>query len=173
MLFWILLGVIGVAVVWAFLTGLLESYGGIGDAFMLSFATAFLSALAGGLVLLVVGFTFNVDAVGTQTGSDRYQLRAVGTGAGMHGEFYLGTGYVNSTEVLNYITQSPAGDVRVDSAKASDSVVREDGGKAVDVQHWRMDGPWWFVPWDFGHRDTYTFHVPAGSVQGGYEVSTK
>lgn len=176
MLFWILISILALAVLIAFLAGITDSYAPVESAFMGSFATAFIGTLIGGAIMIVVGIAC-APVAPTATGTDTHALRAVGTESGVNGKLsgslYLTTGYINTTRVLNYTWQDTDGDVHVDSANGDASVVREDGATNVEVHHWRMDGPWWFVPWDFGHRDTYTFHVPAGSVQGGYEVGTK
>lgn len=168
MIFWILLGIAIVAVIASFAYGVQEDLG-IGFGFLNAFLATLIAALVGGLLMLLLSIWFGPSY--QFQGEKEHGLVALQTSSSIEGRsYFLGSGYINGKRTLNYITDD-GGAFRVESADADDSVIYQDSDSpTVTVHEWDLVNPW-FAPWSFGHRHTYTFHVPEGSILSDYTVN--
>lgn len=99
-------------------------------------------------------------------------LRALSVNSDLQGSFFLASGYVDDKQVFRYIVQDEQGGNRLKITDAYNSVVFEDslkGGTLVRS---------WGVPentlWSYAPRELdVQFHVPAGSVVDGYEMTVE
>lgn len=173
MIFWI---VLAVAVVCVFL--LTIAWNDFLDSTVLA---AFFALLAGGAILGVfcviagIAFPYTMDNYRTHD-VERVQLVALGNGSGetgsVEGGLFAVYGVVGSTEHISYVADKD-GAYTLGSVRASDSTVYQNAKAAtacVRVEHGDFYA-WWLLPWDFASTPTYTFHVPAGSVQSTFNVT--
>lgn len=172
MIFWILLGLTIAAMVGVFLWSAFGNYGdGILAGLGWAAGVAFIGAIVGFVVILCC--VYGGWSTGTSHETDRYneELRALAAGDGIEGQFYLGYGRVDGENVFNYIVQRD-GYSTLERSDADVSKVYEDESASpyVTVIHydWTI---WWAVPWVVTDYNNYDFHVPEGSVSGGYEVT--
>lgn len=92
----------------------------------------------------------------------------------VRGSIFASYGYIEGARVLSYITRQDDGGLKLGYVSASDSVVYED----VEVgqvprlvtQHWEQSNPF-LVDAVLGQTDTYSLHVPEGSVADTFEVA--
>jgi hypothetical protein len=159
-LLWVLLGVTVLALIWGCLH---EDFGfGVGAALG--------TALVGAILLLVL-FVCNVGQIkADHVGTAKKDLKALDDTSAVKGKsYYLGGSYIGSSRVLNYITEVN-GEIRLEQAAASESVIREDTDKPyVKVHEWNYEMGW-LVPWRISHTHTYEFHVTPDSVLESHTI---
>lgn len=132
-----------------------------------------LTAIAVGAFAGITSLVYNTFAEPTSYTYTYQKLRALSLDNTVGGRFFLGSGTINGTQSFEYITESDEGQLRVESVPTYMSSVYEDAEPelaTLQTGHGIVDNTW-FVPWAVESNDeTYTFHVPEGSVMSGYNV---
>jgi len=166
MIFYIVIAAVLIAVVWIVIYATI--YDGLGIGLLYGILTAICGAVIGFLLMLfasiwMLGPYHNV-------GKEDHSLTALQTSSSVEGRtFFLGSGYINGKRTLNYITND-GGAYRVQSADAVDSVIYQDSETPiVTVYEWDLENPW-FAPFVLGHKHTYDFHIPEGSILSDYTI---
>jgi hypothetical protein len=102
--------------------------------------------------------------------SERISLVALGTNETDDGGYwFLGSGAVDNKPIYTYLTIDDEGFITQEWEYTRDSRVNEDGGDSpyVETVHYLRPGNIW-LPWSNPTGYTVDFHVPVGSVQGGF-----
>jgi hypothetical protein len=168
MIFWIVLAVVGVAVLVAFVLGW-RSWSDIYDGFMAAGVT-----LAIGFFVFVIG-AFVLSGIAADTGTDEprtdtSELRALSTGSSVEGAFFLGGGYIDGKRVLNYVVQHD-GYSTLEQIDAALCRIYEDGDAnprfvvTTTDRYNRL-----LVPWAVKVRNQYDFHIPANSILESFTI---
>lgn len=135
-----------------------------------------LGSVFGGLLGagMFAGANVFMDKETVLVSESKTDLRAMETGSSIEGRFYLGSGYINSVKVLEYITEDSSGAIRVSNVPAGYSTLYErDGEKpAMRVLHYEEKNGW-LAPFAVRSFENYVFTVPKGAVQSNYEVTAK
>lgn len=177
MAFWIYIGVVALVFVVVFLVNLNVWNNFVGESLGYAFISTALAAFVLGVALGVTSSAGRDAGAEYKFVGDRtVSLKALDTASGVQGRsYYLGGGYLGTERVLNYMTKDADGYVRLASAPAWASAVKEDASagearvKIYDVEK-RQD---WLWPWPSSRYLNYEFRVPAGSVVEGYTVDNK
>lgn len=141
----------------------------------------FAGAFVGGILWLLVG-VFGVGMLAhwgsttEKTDTKVYTLTALETGNQTSGTFFLGSGRLDGTPVFSYLYQDKNGGYRLDTKRASNSVVYEDDSEKprleIDV-YTTTPNPWIapFLPLGETNKGENKFYVPEGSVLSNYQVT--
>ena len=177
MVFWILVGLWALTIVAVFWWNLRDgNY--VGESIVYAImGGGLLGAFGWGLVFLVINGVWGERDIKNELVADRsIALKALGTDSEVSGRsYYLGGGYVGEQRVLNYITKGTDGSIRVASAKAWASTIKEDAGPdeaRVRIMDWKQSQKWLW-PWDGATTTYYEFHIPADSVVESYTIDNK
>ncbi|MBT2587966.1 hypothetical protein [Arthrobacter sp. ISL-95] len=170
MIFWILLALVIAGAVTTFVCTLWD--GPFGAILM-----SLLALVGGGFIgfLLWAGsYALIQERDHAVVGESTQQLRALGNASGLEGRsYFLGGGYIEDKRVLNYITQSEDGAIRVERSDASDSTIYEGSETAtVNIKVVDASNPW-ISPWPLDTKYIYEFRIPSGSVVESYALENK
>ena len=149
-------------------------------------ADSIIGKILGGIFSLFIaaicGFVFVLASVGignifipkeTKLVSETsVSLRALDAGSETSGRFFVGSGYINEKKVLEYISESEDGGMRVSTAPANMSVLYERDAETpkLIIRHYeQVNG--WLAPEAVHSFDNYEFVIPKGSVKDSYAVS--
>lgn len=95
--------------------------------------------------------------------SATYRLQAIAARSDVHGEFFLGSGQVDSDPAYRFYRIAPGGGFILDSADASVSTVYQDASTPRVIDRWiEPKHPWWCL-FNTG-SESYEIHVPKGSI---------
>lgn len=131
----------------------------VGGVLGLIFATTSAAAVAAALNGLMLPILHGNE----QHQTDTYQLQAIAARSDLHGQFFLGSGQVDSDPAYRFYRDTKDGGFILDSADASTAVVYQDDSTPRVVHHWiTQKHPWWCVFTTGG--DSYEIHVPKGSI---------
>lgn len=177
MVFWILVGLLAVTVVTTFVLNITAWGNYFWESVGFSFGVLVVGALVGFIAFISIAGMVGKDGHELKFVGDRTEtLKALSTGSEINGRsYFLGGGYIGTTRVLNYMTQDADGFVRLRSADAGVSAVKEDADpgtarvKIYEVEESQYN----LWPWPGRHFANYEFHVPAGSVSGDFVVDNK
>ena len=166
MLFYILLGIIGIAVLVFLVMLWTDGFSELFDKFMFSLILflfgAFVGMVAWGLcAILSIFFGQEVERE-----SGRWELQAITTNSGTAGSFFLGTGYIG--EVQSYIFYYRDGDgFRMDSVPADDTLVIEKKNvqpMLYEFELYDRSGLW--MPEKYQDKEySWTVVIPEGSIK--------
>lgn len=177
MIFWILLGLLGLSVVVSYFLNVFAFYNGWLGSLGWAVVSLIVGAFVAGIAFLTIAGCLGHTGVERKFVGDRTEtLKALDTGSGISGRsYFLGGGYIGTTRVLNYMTQDKDGFVRLASADASVSAVKEDAepGTARVKTYMVQESQYNLWPWPGRTYPNYEFHVPAGSVVESYTVDNK
>lgn len=120
---------------------------------------------------VVVGIPFQTHPV--EVG--RYHLVAIRDKDGINGQFFLGTGTLQSEQYYFYYRTNSDGSVTPDRVRAGQGVrvYEEDRADAELVEYeWRLDQSWaWLVALRSNSDGwSYKFYVPKGTVRAGFTM---
>ena len=139
--------------------------------------------IAGFMVMLIISLILSAISRWTmpdmvKTGTDTVTLQALSTGqaTAFGGRFFLGTGYARGGSYQTFTYVYKEGEAfRLTEAPAYNSYVYEDeqDDPYVSITHWISPANPWIIPFDMfeATAETYSFHIPEGSVLGNYEVA--
>lgn len=134
-----------------------------------------LAAMFGGLVsaggALLCGLAFQSSPVKI----GEYPLVAIRTKDGIEGQFFLGTGFIQSDQYYFWYRQLPNGGFQPGKTYAGQGVTvfEEARTDAVMIAYqWQLDQPWaWWVSIPFSAGGTAKeFRVPTGTILKGYSM---
>lgn len=171
MLFWIIAAIVAAVTITVTVREWRDSYG---------------SPVIGGVLTLLIGSVVGVVAWGglcvainpplerVVVSESTSQLKALGNSGGLQGRsYFLGGGYIEDKRVLNYITSSDSGAIKVQRSDAEDSTIYE-GAKQASVKVTHVDYVnGWLSPWPLGDKHEYVFNIPTGSVVESYALDNK
>lgn len=131
----------------------------------------FASVIGFGIALAVVVSNNIGSFKAVDTEKTTLSLRALANTSNIDGRLYfLGGGYIGEQQVINYITQTGNGAIRLDSMPAAQATIFEDSNtphlNIIKTVRYMPD----VVPWELGSTMHYDFHIPAGSVLENYKV---
>lgn len=138
----------------------------------------FTSALVGGVIAGLIFFvTWGiVAAVGVQVpyqSETKHRLQAMGNSGGVSGSFFLGTGYMSDTSIINYIEKLDGGGSQLKRVDASRSTIYEVDEEPTLITKHYSGSPWWLAPFDTYSAENFEFRVPNGTVMESFELSTE
>ena len=183
MIFWIFVGLFVMAVVLSVLYQR-DNHWFEWDEFWGSVGASFLALGVLGLLFCGIGVAGQTRGGGELEQQATYGLKALQnesqTSSSADGVFFLVFGYYSSdeetTKSVNYIQVAEDGGATLQSVDTKDAVIYEDGATSPRVEEWsyvgESDGFW--VPWHYewvSPLKEYRFHIPAGAIIEGYEVS--
>lgn len=142
-----------------------------------------LAVLAQFVVMLLFAFVGFIVAEAypeehrTTVASYENPLRAIQTGSGVTGSFFLSSGTVEGYRTINYITTKTDEDGEsysyIGSVHASSSRIYEgDTSPRIEVIDTTSFHEKWF-PWPLSTERTFKFYVPADSVLENYTISNE
>lgn len=143
---------------------------------VIGFWSAFMAALISGFVVCILAFTITPHS--EITAENTYKLKAVDTSSSIEGQsYFLSGGYINQQRTLNFIYETEDDGekyAQVADALAINSRIYEDStNPTVTIYTWTYSNKW-IVPWgNWSHNNSYSFHVPAGSVIDNTEITNK
>lgn len=165
MLFYILCGLVAVIVIAS------TAFDGLYGFVTSLFSSAFVAGVIFGLTALIVAGVGGVHV--PYKSETQHTLQAMGTKDRVNGSFFLGTGYVSGSSTINYIERAGDGGAQLKQVTASRSTIYEvDEDPTLITRHY-SGSPWWLAPFDMYSVEAYEFRVPQGTVDNGYELSTK
>lgn len=159
MIFWILTGVIILAVI--LLSTESFSKWDTGIAVLETVAFLLIGVIVWGVMCLAVvgiGFWAGTNKVESHT----YPLKALSGGAGTEGSFFLGSGHVDGKRVVSFIKQNRDGSFTPDQVDGKKAKVWERDGvepSMTEVKH--SAAYWWLMP-EQVLFSKYEFEVPEG-----------
>lgn len=101
-------------------------------------------------------------------------LKAIGDSSTTSGSFFLGSGYVDNTQVFNYycVDDNNSNMYYRQYQDADQSVIIEDNGTPRLDQYQDIPSKWWSVAFMRGSMRN-EFHVPAGTVKDGFKLDNQ
>lgn len=103
--------------------------------------------------------------------SQTQSLELLRDGSGISGQFYIGSGYVNSYLAYYYYTQDSDGAIEGNSLQANEVKVYQDDRThpRIETFSYHLTGIWgfFFTPM---HGCTYIIHIPPGSINNSYQL---
>ncbi|MDB6035990.1 MAG: hypothetical protein JWM16_6328 [Verrucomicrobiales bacterium] len=151
----------------SYMDGFLDRFMGFVMSLVISLIAAGISA--GAAVLCGLAFQSSPVKVG------EYPLVAIRTKDGIEGQFFLGTGFIQSDQYYFWYRQLPNGGFQPGKTYAGSGVTvyEEDRKDAVMVTwQWQLNQPWaWWVSIPTSAGGTAKeFHVPTGTILKGYSM---
>jgi hypothetical protein len=122
-------------------------------------------------IACVLGMAFDTHPVQT----DDYKLVAIRDKDGITGQFFLGTGMIQSEQYYFYYKTNSDGSVTPDKVRAGQGVrVYEEDRQDAElvVYEWQLNQSWaWLVAFPVNSGGwSYKFHVPKGTVRTGFTM---
>lgn len=104
--------------------------------------------------------------------TSEHTLVAMGNAGSIEGRsYFLGGGYVDGKNVINYIERLEDGGSQLKQVDASESTVYEDSLEpSLTIKNYEGNN-WWISPFSTHSATQYIFHVPENSVVSSYELS--
>jgi hypothetical protein len=179
MVFWVLLGIIGLTLAIGVVVAIYQRDWGYGLGGAAGIAVA---EIVVGFVVIAVGV--NVAGSSERELESTYGLRALvteqATETHASATYFLGFGYASSdtSEVtsISYIRTADDGGSTLQKIGVAQAVIYEDAPDSPRVEYWvevfRHDGS--FVPWAYSSAKLdveHRFHIPPGSILEAYEVT--
>lgn len=161
-MFWFILA--GLLVI--FFTAKLVSYADLEEAIMFF--------LFGSIIAGLLGFVLNLSFLGLVNNDETVKvvpLASLSDGSGIHGSFFLGSGYVDSRPMFMYYTNN-GGVYRLKQEPADRSFVTYTDGPPQLVIHYENSSNRW-VSVVNDDSPEYEFRVPQGSVKSDFTLDTK
>lgn len=151
-----------------------DSYSWAGRWIGSTFGAILVVAIGMGLLWVLPSYIITVaqgDSGMMRVADSQTPLRALGTGSGGHGSFFLGSGYTEDGPIYTYLYKDYEGGWAMDSvATESAQVFETKNGKAyLERAHYNASSNLWTL---FSAPAELRFYVPAGSVQEpSYDVN--
>jgi hypothetical protein len=104
------------------------------------------------------------------------ELTSFSTGENTEGSFFLGSGYINESQVISYIAKAENCGWQIDNVQADRATIFEDENEApymtVDKNKRLSNTLWYpFILTSPATDSNIQFHIPAGSIDENYIVS--
>ena len=135
------------------------------------------SGAALGLLSLLIVLAISLTLPSTSVDSHRQDLKALGNSSNISGSFFLGSGYIGSSQYFNYIVKQDNGGYKLDSVYAEAVTVFEDApaDSGWYITYTAQKDYDWLVPFSLDGFDAPDpeFHIPEGSIVTGYNVSVE
>lgn len=103
--------------------------------------------------------------------SHSQSLKILRSGDGTSGQFYLGSGYINSYLSYFYYTQDSDGAIIGNSLMANQVKIYQDDSRnpRIESYTYHLSG-WWGFFFIATHGCTSIIHIPPGSINNNYQV---
>lgn len=160
-------------------------YIGISESAENRFSGSLLSIIAGFSVFALIGYgaiKFNDWAIEKninylETVTKEHKLTLLNDGQSVHGEFFLGSGTVNSKPAFMYYLDN-GGYFTLHSVDANRCKIIYTEGTPRLIESWEegRNNKWWFFgksPKINKNWSTYTFFVPKGSIKSSYHLDAQ
>ena len=163
---WVIVGgIVGLIVWFAVIAECVDdSYSETFDVVM----SGFLGLLWGAIVAAIVAAALNGLMLPILHGNEAhqsatYRLQAIAARADLHGEFFLGSGQVDSDPAYRYYRTTANGGFVLDSVDATETTVYQDSSTPRLIDHWDTPKHTWWCLFSTG-SESYEIHVPKGSI---------
>lgn len=142
------------------------------DGIVTSLVSGLISAGISFLILLAAAGIFAPKLI-PLTSTTEHTLVAMGSTGSVEGRsYFLGGGYVDGKNVINYIERLEDGGSQLKQVDASEATVYENSSEpSLTINNYEGKN-WWISPFNTHSSTKYIFHVPENSVVSGYELST-
>lgn len=173
MVFYILCGLVGLAVVITLIAMAFDDYYiSIGEWIGVPFFIGIIASIIGFVVFGLFSCTTSLDA--EYAYSDN--LQQIATSNHLHGSFFLGSGTVDDEPVYRFYVKNDDGSFYQDWVYASDVTIVEDGGTPRIDTYDDVTASWvspkWFH-WLRVQDHEYVIHVPKGSIAPMIDLNLK
>ena len=128
------------------------------------------------IITVIIGGIAKASTDFTPAGDAEHHLVAKQTKDGQEGSIrggiFLTVGHLDSERVISYIRESDDGGYLVRLVDADQSVIYESAEEStLTVHSWEKVNPLWTGNAVLDTAETYSFHVPDGSVVNSFEVA--
>lgn len=159
---------------WYILAGLLVLFFAAKLFYDADLEDAIMFLLFGSIMAGLLAYVLNLAFLGLVNNDETVKvtpLASLSDGSGIHGSFFLGSGYVDSRPVFMYYTNDN-GAYRLKQERADDSIVTYTDGPPQLVIHYNNSSNKW-VSIVNDSSPEYEFQVPQGSVKSDFTLDTK